>query len=195
MAIQYVTQMAKGDILMLDGDISFRKNPYPLFNLIGKDKSLMHQSEGTFKDQKSKIEKAFNKLIKSGNFRSITAETIIYNAGVIGIAEENVFLEKEVLQLTEKLYRAKPSHIIEQLAHSAILAKNTTVIESDNYIFHWWGRGTNVAALLISFFERIKGMTLEGKIESAELFKVEVQKAEFDQKPNLWEKLKKKLRN
>jgi len=189
-AIRYVAEQTKsGDFLILDGDTYFKMDPYPLFNKVNSHCSFMHVSEGSISKLKTKSGKRLQKLALSNAVKDFNKDAEMYNAGTIGIARENLKLEDTVFKLSEELYRAEPNHIMEQLAHSIVLNKHTKIIEADEYIYHWWGRGLNVEKLLIQFFEENKGMEVEQLISKANEFKEEVGNASFNKKLSFWEKI------
>lgn len=194
MAIRYVADRSKGDFLMLDGDVFFRKDPMPLFKQLDQNTSIMHLSEGKIRDIRTKSGKKLQQLADSGQFKHLSLDSVMYNAGVIGFAEKNLPLEDEVLSLTEELYRAQPMHIMEQLAHSVVLGHATKLLEAADYIYHWWGRGKKVEPILIEFFEKAKELDTAGKIELAISYTAQVGAAPFNDKKGFFQKLKDKVR-
>lgn len=193
--LQKVMDQTRQAVIMIDGDTLMIKDPSALFKKIDKRHSLMHKSEGAVKNHYSKLGRSLFNLANSGGIKELTPETIMYNSGVVGIDPFNFHLGEEVLKLSDRLFAANPLPIMEQLAQSIILKNNSPLIESDEFIFHWWGRGLNVEPILISYFEQTQGMDLDRKLKRLPKFKEEILACGFNQKPGFWHKLRKKLIN
>ncbi|RDC64114.1 hypothetical protein [Adhaeribacter pallidiroseus] len=133
------------DILYVDGDTFFLKSPLNLIYSISENVSLMHTPEYDMYSTKS--ENCFKLTLRrtledpvtlnDASFR-IPLTTIMWNAGVIGISNENISLLGDVLTLTDQLYGSRPVHTAEQFAFSFVLQSNTEVIAADDYIQHYW---------------------------------------------------------
>lgn len=193
--LQEVMSQTNKPVIMLDGDTLVIEDPSHVFGLINEKHSLMHKLEGPIKNQDNKMGRSLQSLAKSGRIEELSLETNMYNSGVVGIDPSNFQLEKEVLSLTDKLYAASPLHIMEQLAQSIILSTNHTVIDTGEYIYHWWGRGLNVEPILIQYFEETKRMDLAEKLKRLPNYKDQVLATDFNPKLSLIDKLRRKFGN
>lgn len=137
-------QKYSGNILYLDTDTVFTESPDILFRAIANDIKVMHTCEGRLSNTRNPI---FNKLVRflhnrkfevNGKVISIASGQEMWNAGVLGFPAENVSLLKDVLSLTDMLYKQYPKHIMEQLAFSRIFTNDKLLTAAEKQIFHYW---------------------------------------------------------
>ncbi len=128
-----------GNILYLDSDTIVTQNLQPLLSEICNAKSIMHLYEGQIDKPHNPIMTKMNLFLKK-NFAAlkITNQLPMWNAGVLGIDSENKYLVNKVLTLTDKIFAMYPKHVMEQFAFSYLLTTHTTVIASEEYIYHYW---------------------------------------------------------
>ncbi len=139
-ALRHACRTLDGLLLYTDGDVVFLSDPAVLFERMKRGHLLMHTSEGRLAEEQHLL---FSKLVRfAPRARQIGIplypETQVWNAGVIGMpAREKDFLEK-VLEWTDSLYKAYPSHVMEQLAFSLVFAETGRLVAADEVILHYW---------------------------------------------------------
>ncbi len=84
------------------------------------------------------------KLVKKHTFKlqekefKIDDDAEMWNSGVIGISFSNLLLMDDVLQLTDQISEKSSFFLAEQFAFSYIFLTNTSIIPSDEFIYHYW---------------------------------------------------------
>lgn len=140
-------------LIYLDGDTFFQENPLRLLSRIKQNRSLMHIKEGQLASSKEVLTKKIAKFCRKNTFPlelknkdqkkefhnlKISDTTWMWNAGVIGLLPEDLYLIENALSLTDVAYSRYQKHVIEQLAVSYFLQEHTEVIATDDIIYHYW---------------------------------------------------------
>jgi len=73
-----------------------------------------------------------------GDRWNITSATAMFNAGVIGLHEADIFLLDEVLHLTDQIYPYVRIPTVEQFAFSVCLNHYTQTRLSSDIVHHYW---------------------------------------------------------
>lgn len=142
--LQDAAQKFQGSLFYVDGDTYFLSDPTELFLNVNDQTSLMHVSENRIIDGKDPLSRKIARFLKRKHFLSrgqkikIPLDLMIWNAGAIGVSEKNKKLLDEVLDLTDQTYSQYQKHVMEQLAFSYFLQKDTKVISADHVICHFW---------------------------------------------------------
>ncbi|QJD97554.1 hypothetical protein HH214_17575 [Mucilaginibacter robiniae] len=141
------------DMVFLDGDTFFTKNPWPLFNKITKDVSVMNIDEYDLIEGGDEHENSFwlelRKVVRSNTFVlngqeiKIPLTARMWNSGFTGISKDNAYLINDVLDLIDQLYKKGKIFHIEQYALSYVLQNYTQIIDSEDYIVHYFKRVTD----------------------------------------------------
>jgi len=158
----------KKDVLFLDGDTIFLKDPTNLLKEINPSCSIMNSDEYDMQDGGiHELQHWFDlrRAIKTSSFTlhkkefTIPLATRMWNAGVLGISYANAHLLEDVVDLTDQLYARCPLFSMEQFATSFVLQNNTQVTSSKDYIFHYCYGGVKrtINYHLALFFEQNKG--------------------------------------
>ena len=127
-------------ILFADCDTIFLTNPEVLFSKITNQNSLMHAYEGEIGSHR-----IYNRLLKKINNDEhhtsiqVTASSIMFNSGIIGVHHDNKSLLSESLNIMDYLYNIEPVFSIEQLSVSLALSKKTTISSCNEQVIHYWG--------------------------------------------------------
>lgn len=154
-----------GDLIYLDGDTYFLDDPEEIFALISDEYSIMHTAEGSLEEGKDILARKIYWFAKKNG---IGIDTVMWNAGVIGLSESNKKLFDPVLQMTDQIYKLYPKHIMEQLAFSYHLQKNTTIMPADGIVYHYWDQKPDYQKNINQFLE--KNPTLKQALEAYDSF-------------------------
>lgn len=142
--LELAAQSHQGPLLYLDGDTYFLTHPDQLFAKIDDRNSLMHIRESSLGEAKDILTKKIAKFVKKRNFM-VAGESLhippsceMWNAGVIGLSHKNTALFGPMIELTDRTYSEYQKHVMEQLAVSYFIQKNTVVHGADSVVFHYW---------------------------------------------------------
>lgn len=145
MALKHVLKHHDGPVVLLDGDTWLRAPVCRLFDRVSAGHSLMHIREGGVAEIETPLFNKMRELLqraeladKDGNRFHISPETMMYNAGVIGLDPADAPILDEVLDLTDQLCEVSDLHVLEQFAFSYVLMKKTKLREADDLVFHYW---------------------------------------------------------
>lgn len=137
----------KRNILYMDTDTFFLRNPTKMINSISMGQTIMNAEEYDLIDG-GDVETLhwFNlrqglkqhKYVINGDVTSIPLTTMMWNAGVIGISYEDSPLVNVVINLIDQMYSKCKVFNVEQFATSYILQMNTHLRSSEDYIDHYW---------------------------------------------------------
>jgi hypothetical protein len=131
-------------VVYLDGDTYFKANPDPLFRQISDSVSLMHLRESSLAEGFDLLTRKIAKFVKRKSFQTktetlnIPPETEMWNAGVIGVSAQNTKWFQPMIDLTDVLYSKYQKHVMEQLAVSYYLNRETEVLPAESLIHHYW---------------------------------------------------------
>jgi hypothetical protein len=134
-------------ILYTDADIFFYNKPDRLRALLQEKKAFMHLNEGSFESymkHSHTARRVFPKLaaLDLGKYK-VTKETCMFNAGILGIPQNDNLQEllDDVLSLSKFLCKQDlKMHYMEQLAFSLVLQDAYQPLYSSNdCIGHYWG--------------------------------------------------------
>jgi hypothetical protein len=144
----------KGNVIYLDVDTFFIKDPSRLFNEIDKGNVVMHLRENILKRRKDYYDYISNNQfnLSDGSKYTIDTRTEMWNSGVVGISDINTGLIDEIIILIDQIRRDKKWHTIEQFSISYFFQKNKKLISADEYIFHYWFYHP-IRYLLSSYFD------------------------------------------
>ena len=113
-----------GRVVYCDADTYFLSHPRRLFNRIGPGRTVMHIKEGNLHachgGDIAEFLQRHQVTNLAGERWPITAETPMYNAGVIGLDAADAPLLDEVVHLTDQMYPPVRIHTVEQFAFSDV---------------------------------------------------------------------------
>jgi hypothetical protein len=151
--MQHCMNKYQQDMVFLDGDTFFCKNPWPLFNKIAKDVSVMNIDEYDLYEAGDQHENSFwldlRKVVRNNTFTlhgkefKIPFSSRMWNSGLTGISYENAALIDDVLSLIDQIYHIEKIFHTEQYALSYVLQQHTQIIDSEDYIVHYFLRVTD----------------------------------------------------
>lgn len=192
----------QGNFIYLDTDMYALTDVSELFNKINLTQTLMHEQEGSIKSKYNLVAKKIYKFVSSNTGWleekniNLNLNTIMFNAGVIGISNNHSFIVKKVLDDTDNIYPVFPSHIVEQISFSLELQNHSAVIDTTNHIFHYWFF-KEYRSILSDYFSyhQTKGSTIQQIIENIDLInpqQLSLSKFEYNQS-GFWLKFWKRL--
>jgi hypothetical protein len=147
-------QYADADILFLDSDTFFHGQSSTLLKLIKPGFSIMHKKEFTLEEGlklftsfgKEKEPLDFTDLVENTSFTighetvSFNRNSLCWNSGVLGMTNNLKEVIADTLYLTDSFYINSRWFISEQWAFSLVLEHQTTILASDAYVTHYWGK-------------------------------------------------------
>lgn len=135
------------DLLFIDTDTFFLRNPTKLLQRISPGYSLMNAEEYNFVDAGAgepdhwfTIRKALKRRSYTirGEQLAIPLATVMWNSGIIGLSPMDAKLAEQIIELTDELYQQSKTFIAEQFATSYILQTATQLYSTEDYIEHYW---------------------------------------------------------
>ncbi|KUG09454.1 putative nucleotide-diphospho-sugar transferase [Solirubrum puertoriconensis] len=154
-----------GNLLFVDTDTIWQRDPTPIFEQIGQGTRFMHDNEGLLATGNTLSRKVYRHL-KGHTFRigayqvQVTPATLLFNSGVIGFRSHEAALLRDVMQLAEQLYATYHKHMMEQLAFSMRFAVDGPVQEAKPYVVHYWNLKA-VRPTLAALFARYQSASHE----------------------------------
>jgi hypothetical protein len=155
LALRHAAARSDGDILFVDGDTYFQDGPERDLAALSARRSIMHMREYTLggADRGDLLE-----LVRSGGFQSpalewgqTQPEIIMWNAGVVGIAEANKPLIAEALSVSDELNSAHGVHVCEQLAWTLVLSRAGEIVPMDATVYHYWDDREELTHTIMGF--------------------------------------------
>jgi hypothetical protein len=129
-------------ILYCDADTYFLTHPGDVFSRIQPGHTVMHMREGYLNESNAAgLEPFFTdtelRTVRGARWK-IGCDTLMFNAGVIGMHEADIGLLDEIVYLTDQIYPHVKIHTIEQFAFSVCLRQRTELREAYDVICHYW---------------------------------------------------------
>ncbi|AYA37280.1 hypothetical protein D3Y59_09580 [Hymenobacter oligotrophus] len=154
-----------GNLLFVDTDTIWQRDPTPIFEQIGQGARFMHDNEGLLATGNTLSRKVYRHLkghtFQTGAYQvQVTPATLLFNSGVIGFRSHEATLLRDVMQLAEQLYATYHKHMMEQLAFSMRFAVDGPVQEAKPYVVHYWNL-KEVRPTLAALFSRYRGASHE----------------------------------
>jgi hypothetical protein len=141
-AIKDALQKFGGRLGYCDCDTYFLRHPGKFFARIRPGRTVMHIREGHLYDCQAGLVADFlqdhDLQNRAGQRWNITPDTLMFNAGVLGLHEADISLLDEVVHLTDQIYPHVRIHTIEQFAFSACFRHCTKLRQSYDIVHHYW---------------------------------------------------------
>jgi hypothetical protein len=132
-------------IAYIDGDTYFVRSPADLLARVGPGRSILHLKEGRPPAPEvaalDHVLAHYQPVDTSGRAWRFGPERTSWNAGIVGMHEDDAHLCDEVEHLTDQLLGhgfADHSHTSEQLAFTVCLQQRTSVRPGNDVIVHYW---------------------------------------------------------
>lgn len=133
---------AINNLILVDSDTIFLKNPMILFEHLNNGHLLMHLFEWIFrkgrKDNPILCPKDGHLTLESGRIVEWSDNSHMYNVGVIGIGANKRNLIKDSLDFIIKYFAIYPSWHVEQLCVSLIFQQKEGIRFAKKQVFHYW---------------------------------------------------------
>jgi len=191
-------QQYNAPLLYVDTDSEFLQSPLPLLQGIAAGRHYMHVCEGRLSQPQQPVLRKLLAFFQKkpqipGHALHISGDTLMWNAGVLGLSPADAGLLQEVLSLTDVLYPLYPKHIVEQFAFSVVLQQSGPLHSAAPYIFHYWNF-KEWRLWLAAFFRQFQSAGWEDLVRFSSLMQVHVplqEKMGFYQRRSLLGKIKK----
>jgi hypothetical protein len=154
-----------GNLLFVDTDTIWQRDPAPLFPLISQGQLIMHVIEERMSTGNVLSRKVY-KHLKDQTFTAgkrqirLTPETLLYNSGVLGFPSSMAAEMPAIMSLADQFFAAYDKHIMEQLAFSIYFHLSGPVAEAAPYILHYWNLKA-ARPYLARVFEKYAGQPLD----------------------------------
>lgn len=140
-------------LLYLDADTYWKSSPQELLDGIQTNHCVMDRFEGNLSLQCHPYLHQFLRHDKRPPWGTLSPQSPMWCAGVVGLPLAHRALLDEVLSLTDALYRRiYQKDWLEQFAFSATLAEHSVLMASTHQIEHYWQYSGGAAAALGEFF-------------------------------------------
>lgn len=143
--IEHFFSKYTGKVLYVDTDTVFMKDPSPIFKNISDFDVYMHVCEGSIGSRVNRVMKKTERFVKKHNFQLSVGEvmhipltTNIWNAGVLGLTNAQQVILKDVIELTEGIYKLWDMNGAEQLSFSYFLQNKFKINPAEGIIHHYW---------------------------------------------------------
>jgi len=147
------------NLILVDSDTIFLKNPMILFQYLDNGYLLMHLFEWIFKigrkDNPVLCPKDGNIALASGRIVEWSDNSHMYNVGVIGIGANKRNLIKDSLDFIIKYFAIYPSWHVEQLCVSLVFQQQGGIHFAKKQIYHYWHSKPIFTKLTGKFFSLI----------------------------------------
>ena len=144
MAIIDALERYPGSLAFIDCDTYFRRSPALLFDRIGPGRSCLHVLEARLLESRTEFDKTLSDAIsrieffdRAGRPLAISPNAPMWNSGVVGIHSADIDLMREVLDVTDQMWRQVKVHHIEQFLAGYFLARNK-LSKCPDIVFHYW---------------------------------------------------------
>ncbi len=182
--IKLCIQKYRSNVLFIDSDTFFLKSPFDLVNKISGNTAIFHSKEfELLKGDENVGKKSWNfgyfpsdvlgSVIKRNNLKlkegeiEICLNVEMWNSGVIGISYSNLPFLEDVLKLTDQISKRSGYFLAEQLAFSYVFLKKTTILKSDDFIYHYIYLKDIYNLNITNFLNENKDLTINYKAEKA----------------------------
>lgn len=170
----------KQNLLYMDTDTFFRRDPKALLASIAPGHSIMNVEEYNFVDAGA-VEPMHwftmrqglkqHTYTVNGEQVAIPLATMMWNAGIIGLSQADAKVVDLYISLTDEMFARCKSFIVEQFVASYVLQLTTQLRSTEDYIDHYWPKG-----IKHTFNVRIPGFLKENEGKSGK----ELYAAAFD---------------
>ncbi len=194
-------QQRSGNIIYLDTDTFFTAPVNGIFEHIHNGALYMHVQESILREEANPMLRKLNRFLQKNNPLSvngkqlnISADTAMWNAGMLGFHTDRAPLLDQILQFTDEVYRVFPKHVVEQFAFSLYFQQAAQIKSSAAHIFHYWNF-KEMRPYLKSFFTHFSGVSWADLVRYSNLIQPQIQLQEmigFYRARNGWEKMRRK---
>lgn len=146
-------------LLYLDSDTFSAESIEKIIDLLNSGHTIMHMNEGKLAEIKTKT---FRYMLEDLNFKKvmgveINRDTVMYNAGVIGIPKDRLELTARVVKMCDELldFNIRRNNILEQLSFSIVLSVNQNIRMAKGMITHYWADKAEWDAKMEKYFSKI----------------------------------------
>lgn len=145
--IKHCIEKYKTNVFFFDTDIVFNINPWPLIEKLKENVFIMNKDEYDLNradELEGNIWILLRKVARTKEFTLrdmsfyIPFSTRMWNSGITALAYANKGVLDDILSITDQIYREEPIILAEQFATSYIFQNSGKLIDSENYVFHYW---------------------------------------------------------
>lgn len=140
-ALGHAVRTFDAPVILIDSDTIIHDHPKRMFERIAPGKALMHAREGRLGDSIEWPE--WKSLIRQSEGSvagwPVTADTVMYNAGVLGLHPQDAPLVEDVKAAMRAIRANSGMFTAVQLAASLVLDARTQLSTCDDMVEHYWG--------------------------------------------------------
>lgn len=145
LALQHAIKANHAPVILVDGDTWWRGPVTNAFERVSPGNAVMHIREGSIADISGPRVPELRAMVSEHQFEltdgseaRIPIDCQMWNAGVIGLHQDDGKILSEVIHLTDQFCAVSDLHILEQFAFSFLLQTKTMLTESFDLVFHYW---------------------------------------------------------
>lgn len=169
----------KGHLVYLDTDTFALESLSPMIAELEKGRCMMHERESLLSEDRAKNKMLMWKQTQNKTFGgvTITAQTAMWNAGVIALSANNKLelLNKALASVDEMCEQNVERWLIEQLSVSLVLANSNNLMSAEKWIAHYWGNKDGMLRNIQILFSQILQQMIAPQ-EAAKLIDIAVWK-------------------
>jgi len=137
--LEYLTEVHQGPTVLLDTDMICLRPLCDLEQHLANGRALMHRMEKTIRGKRD-IPELYKAIVAIDGDKAPLIDTMIWNAGVVGLPVNSQHTAAEYLQYLEKLHRPQLPEctIKEQVAASYIFQCNHTIEPCNREFLHYF---------------------------------------------------------
>lgn len=157
-----------GTLLYVDSDTWFERDPWALYERIGRGDAVMHECEGRLDAEPNGVLRRMHRFVRrnalplaDGEVVQISGSTEMWNAGVIGLDPSIASpLLRRALAVTDAMHAKYRKHVTEQLSVSWVLQNQLRLRGADDVVNHYWRTCAEMEVILKRFFMEHQGRPL-----------------------------------
>ena len=176
--LQEFLRTHRGNVIYVDADTVFLKDPYALFHNLSQDQFIMHLKEQSQSCAFMRFLRKLDDLVARGDLplpgrpALRLSSVAMWNCGVVGLNSENATILDAVLTMTDAIVRRAPEKpgtikwVSEQFAFSYMFQAHGAILAANEYIYHYWDFKYEFHSILLKFFAHYDGRSLVTMIEA-----------------------------
>jgi hypothetical protein len=141
MAIRTAAGQDRVNLIYVDSDVVARRSLAPLCAALSQGSVFMHVQETVLAASRRRGQRILASRLANQTFSGfrITADTAMWNAGVVAVAAAHLHLLDDAIALCDALCAQVTDILLEQLSYSVALASTGALGPADGWIDHYWG--------------------------------------------------------
>lgn len=158
-----VFRCQQDSFLFFDSDTVVLKPVHSLFARITPETSLMQRREYRLGKRPE-----FGDIVADSHFPELTANTWMFNSGLLGVHRDNLPTLRKVKDRVLELLARHPVRTPEQLLDGTLLAQVSDILTAPRWIYHYWQDKAFPDAFMDRFFDGMGLAEMVRRVKSGE---------------------------